>query len=118
MIPGLFAAWCGHTDESRILAADVTTAIDAAYDKRETAAALMGLHPADLSRQLAGRDPLNLWRLTSLSSGFWTALLAARARRLGGELLSSEQLALLKGAAAMGPRMLRSAMSRERRKAS
>jgi hypothetical protein len=66
----------------------------------------MGLHPADLSRQLAGRDPLNLWRLTALPAEFWLAFLAARTRRLGGEVLTADQLTLLKGAAAIGPRML------------
>jgi hypothetical protein len=113
------AAWHGHTEESRLLALDIALALDATYDKRETAAADMGLHPADLSRQLAGRDPLNMWRLTSLTPDFWIALLAARSRRLGAALITPEQLQLLKGAAVMGPRkmarMLLSTAHNERR---
>lgn len=107
MIPLPFtAAWTGHTEFSRMLAEDVTTALDAAFDKREAAAREMGLHPADLSRQLAGRDPLNLWRLAGLSWSFWLAFCAARMARTGGLVITSEQLSFIKGAAALGPRML------------
>jgi hypothetical protein len=105
MILGLLAPWVEHTDASRELAQDIALAIDA-HMKRGTAASLMGIHAADLSRQLAGRDPLNLWRLTSLPADFGLAFLAARTKRLGGEVLTADQLNLLKGAAAMGPRML------------
>lgn len=106
MIFSFTAAWSGHTDASRALAADITAALDAAFTKREHAADAMGLHPADLSRQLSGRDPLNLWRLADLPLAFWLALLRARCRRIGAELLTPDQVALLKGAAAMGSRML------------
>ena len=118
MIFSFAAAWNGHTDQSRELAQDIAVAIDA-HMKRETAASLMGIHAADLSRQLAGRDPLNLWRLTSLPADFWLAFLAARTKRLGGEVLTADQLALLKGAAAMGPRMLHAVIPaiKERRRA-
>ena len=116
MILSFIAAWQGHTDASRELALDIAVAIDL-HLERKAAAALMGLHPADLSRQLAGRDPLNLWRLTSLPADFWLAFLAARTRRLGGEVLTADQLALLKGAAAIGPRMLHAVIptTKERR---
>ena len=107
-------AWAGHTDASRELAQDITAAIDA-HMKREAAASMMGIHPADLSRQLSGRDPLNLWRLTALPSEVWLAFLAARTRRLGGEVLTADQLTLLKGAATLGPRMVRAILPERKR---
>lgn len=96
------AAWIGHTDASRDLAQDVTTALDTAFPKRELAAEAMGLHPADLSRQLAGRDPLNLWRVASLGWTFWLAFCAARVARVGGVVLTSEQISFVRGAAVLG----------------
>lgn len=101
------AAWTGHTDASRDLALDVTVAIDAIFNKREGAADAMGLHPADLSRQLAGRDPLNFWRLASLGWPFWIAFCGARMARIGGVVLTSDQLVLVRGFAAMPKRMAR-----------
>lgn len=112
----LIAAWVGHTDVSRELAQDVIAAIDAAFDKRERAAVEMGLHPADLSRQLAGRDPLNFWRLASLGWPFWIAFCAARMARVGGLVLTSEQLTLIKGFAALPKRMLRMAFNHAERR--
>ena len=114
MIIALLAPWAGHTDASREVALDISAAIDA-HMKRDAAASLMGLHPADLSRQLSGRDPLNLWRLTSLPSGVWLDFMAARTKRLGGEVLTADQIALLKGAAALGPRMLQAVLPERRR---
>lgn len=112
----VIAAWVGHTDASRELAQDVTTAVDAAYDKREHAAMVMGLHPADLSRQFAGRDPLNFWRLASLGWPFWIAFCVARMARIGGLVLTSEQLTLIKGFAALPKRMLRMAFNQTERR--
>lgn len=110
------AAWTGHTEASRDLAQDVTTGIDTGYDKRESAAGVMGLHPADLSRQLAGRDPLNFWRLASLNWAFWIAFCAARMARIGGLVLTLEQLTLIKGFAALPKRMLRMAFNQTERR--
>jgi hypothetical protein len=107
MILPLTAAWTGHTDDSRELALLVTAAIDTAFLKRESAAALMGLHPADLSRQLAGRDGINLWRLASLGPVFWTALCVGLMARMGGVVLTADQLTFIKGFAQMPRRMAR-----------
>ena len=111
------AAWMGHTEESRQLALDIAVALDAHMERKE-AAALMGLHPADLSKQLAGRDPLNAWRLANLPACFWLAFLVARAKRIGAELMTADQLALLKGAAALGPRLLAAVLPSTKRQAS
>jgi hypothetical protein len=119
MIP-YAAAWTGHTEESRELAQLVTAAIDTAFLKRESAAALMGLHPADLSRQLSGRDPLNLWRLSSLGPVFWTALCVGLMARMGGVVLTADQLTFIKGFAQMPRKMARMVLakvSQERRSA-
>ena len=117
MIFSFTAAWAGHTDDSRELALDIARALDVAFDKREAAAAAMGLHPADLSRQLSGRDPLNAWRLAGLGVRFWLAFLAARAARIGADVITADQLALLRGAAALGPRMLHAVIPSLRRHA-
>lgn len=114
------AAWEGHTDASRELAQDISSALMACGLTEKAAAIEMGIHPTDLSRQLAGRDPLNLWRLTSLSAEFWLVFLHKRAARIGGALVTPEQLALIKGAAAIGPRMLSTVLSvdqKERKRA-
>lgn len=120
MIFSFTAAWQAHTDESRLLALDIASAIDATYDKREVAATDMGLHPADLSRQLAGRDPLNMWRLTSLTPDFWLVLLTKRSNRLGAELITPRQMDLLRAAAAIGSKHMAKilpARQEERRRA-
>lgn len=112
---GLIVAWQGHTDASRELAQDIATALDRTFGKRDTAAAAMGLHKADLSRQISGRDPLNAWRLAGLGPVFWLHFLIARAARLGAELFTADQLAVIRGAAHMGPRMLSSVLHRKER---
>jgi hypothetical protein len=109
-------AWQGHSDASREVALDLTAAIDT-HMERKAAAAVTGLHPADLSRQLAGRDPLNLWRLANLPAEVWMTFLTLRVKRMGGEVLTADQLDLLKGAAALGPRMLQALVPAVRKRA-
>lgn len=101
------AAWAGHTDVSREMAQDVHDAIvlDCAL-KLEAAASTMGLTLPQLSRQLAGREPLNHWRLASLGLRFEIALAGRRLKRTGHEVLTPEQIALLRGAARLGPRRM------------
>lgn len=107
MIPLGCAAWIGHTDQSREMAQDVHDAIvhDCAL-KLETAAGTMGLTLPQLSRQLAGREPLNHWRLAALGIQFEIKLAARRLRRVGADVLTPEQIALLRGAARLGPRRM------------
>jgi hypothetical protein len=105
MIP-LCAAWAGHNDQSRVWAEDIRTAFAVLGLKHEEAARKMGLTPQDLSAQLAGRDPLNHWRLAYLGPRFEVALFTLRARRLGAEVITPEQVELLRGAARLGPRKL------------
>lgn len=100
----LVAAWVGHTDASREWAQDIASALAGCGLKHEAAAAVMEIHPADFSRQLSGRDPLNLWRLASLPAGFWLALFALRVGRIGGVVWTADQVALVRGAAEMGVR--------------
>lgn len=114
MIVGFLVPWSGHTDASSELAQDIASALDAAFGKREAAAAAMGIHPADLSHQLSGRDPLNAWRLAGLGVRFWFAFLTARAKRIGADVVSAETLSLIRGAAAMGPRMVSAVLRKGR----
>ena len=96
------SAWIGHTDASRDMAQDIDRALELAGLKHDTAAGLMGLTGPMLARQLAGAEPLNLYRLGFLPVTFHTAWLQLRAKRIGGELLPADQLALVRGAAVLG----------------
>lgn len=100
------AAWCGHTQESREWAEDIQAAFDAMQPrlKIDTAATQMKLTREDLSKQLAGKLPLNLWRLGFLSVEFHALLLKLRAARVGGAFLTRDDLALVRGFVGMGPR--------------
>jgi hypothetical protein len=104
---GFFAAWNGHTDESRDLAQDIVGALADCCISQKAAAITMKLtHEQQLSRQLAGTEPLNAFRLAFLPVGFHVAFLRRRAARIGAAVISPEDLALLRGAAVMGPRRL------------
>lgn len=102
------AAWCGHTPESREWAEDIQAAFDA-MDPRmkiDGAAAQMRVSREELSKQLAGTRPLNLWRLGYLSVEFHALLLKQRALRAGGAFLTRDDLALIRGFVGMGPRAM------------
>jgi hypothetical protein len=97
ILPFFSAAWSGHTDASREFAIDVK---DALLDlKAETgiklkeAAALMGISDTDLSKQLAGLEPLSLWRLAALPWEFRFALFKRQLRRRGAEIVTAEDIA-------------------------
>jgi hypothetical protein len=98
----LLTAWAGHTDASRELSMDIGLSLIAADMKRREAAELMGITESELSRQLAGAEPLSAWRLANLPAEFWMALWTRRAKRIGAEFLTPEQTALVKGAATLG----------------
>jgi hypothetical protein len=100
------AAWVGHTDQSREMAQDIVRAFELAGLKHETAAGLMGVTPPMLARQLAGIEPLNAYRLCFLPVEFHGALLRLRAERIGGALITAEQLAIIKGALLLGPKRI------------
>jgi hypothetical protein len=102
----LLAAWAGHTDASREFSLDIGLSLIAAGMKRREAADLMGITESELSRQLAGVEPLSAWRLANLPTEFWMALWTRRAKRIGAEFLSPEQTALVKGAATLGKRRM------------
>jgi hypothetical protein len=102
------AAWCGHTPESSEFAEDVQFAFTDIGMKQVTAASMMRLPgPEELSRQLAGKLPLNLWRLGYLPVEFHVALMKRRAKRIGGAFLTADDIALVKGFAGIGPRQAR-----------
>ena len=98
----LTAAWAGHTEMSREMAQDIARALELAGLKHSDAAARMGITLPMLSRQLAGVEPLNVYRLGFLPIEFHAAWLQLRAKRIGGELLPADQLALVRGAAVLG----------------
>lgn len=104
---GLFlAAWIGHTDASREMAQDLIRAFQLAGLKHETVASLMGLTPPQLGHQLAGAEPLNLFRLSFLPGAFHLAWLQLHAQRIGAEVLTADQVSYLKAAAIEGPRKM------------
>lgn len=106
MIACLGSAWIQHTDASREMAQDIVRAWEIAGYSQKTAALEMGLTEPQLSRQMAGTDQVSLWRLAALSPAFMLALLGLRASRLGAALLTGEQVALLRGAAQIGPKRM------------
>ena len=121
LLPFNAAAWCGHTQESREWAEDIQSAFDAMQPrlKIESAALTMGLDREDLSKQLSGVKPLNLWRLTALPLEFHVLLFKARAARIGGAFLTADDIALIKGFVGMGSRAAKMMLpeEQERRRA-
>lgn len=106
MIPLLCAAWIGHTDHSRGMAEDIVKAFALIGVKHDAAAEQMGISPTKLSDQLAGREPLNHFRLAFLGISFEIALGTLRAARLGGFLITPEQIALMRGARRLGAKRM------------
>lgn len=105
------AAWAGHTPESREMAEDIKSALVVIGLKQEAAAHVMGISPTKLADQLAGREPLNHFRLAFLGTRFEIALMVLRARRVGADLITPEQITYMKAAARLGPRrMLKAGM--------
>lgn len=111
MLFGPLVAWCGHTDESREMAEDVTKALDAIGMRYEDAADLMGLRLTQLSRQLAGREPLNYYRLGKLPVSFHMQWLRFRSKRIGGAFIEPELVEFLRGAARAGRRMAKAGVT-------
>jgi hypothetical protein len=99
-------AFTGHTDRSRALAMCIKHAIDTLGWTHEYTASLMGLRREELDHQLAGRKPLNLWRLAELPDAFQAAYDARRAQLRGACVLEPPDLALIRGAAALGTRRM------------
>lgn len=103
MLSGLLTAWMGHTDASRADAQDMSAALLDVGLSQKAASITMGLSSEQqLSRQLAGTEPLNAYRLTCLPPAFHVALLRRRAARLGAVVLAPEEVALIRGAAVLG----------------
>lgn len=106
MLPPLFAAFAGHTVLTQEQADDIRFAVIAVCGTQDRGAREMGLDPAQFSRQLAGKEPLNVFRLSFLPLGFEAYWIARRAKRIGGEFISAEQLELLRGYVALGRRKM------------
>lgn len=119
MIGGLLAAWAGHTPASRQDADDIICALGDCGIAQKAAAIDMGIAPEKFSRQLAGLEPLNAWRLGYLPVEFHIALLRRRAARVGAVVLTAEERAFILSAAQIGiKRMSKVAPSLFHRKAS
>jgi hypothetical protein len=98
----ILAAFAGHTDASREDANALRDAIAAMGLKHADVADGMGLSDEkQLSRQLAGSEPLNLWRLSNLPD-LRNKFDAIRAERRGAILLEPGMVALLRGLLAVG----------------
>jgi uncharacterized protein YjiS (DUF1127 family) len=67
------AAWLAHTDRSRVMAEDVSRALQDAGLTRDQAAREVDESPAHWSEQFAGTRMLSLWRLASLPDAFQVA---------------------------------------------
>lgn len=102
----ILSLWSGHTDRSRALAQCVAASFDALGWKRDYAAALMGITPAQLSRQLAGIEPMNVFRLANLGDAFDREYDRRRAGLRGAVVLEAPDLSLIRGACALGSRRM------------
>jgi hypothetical protein len=102
MIPPFFAAWVGHTDDSRGQAEDFKQALDILRIKQETAAEVMGLAATKLADQLAGRMPLNHFRLSKLGVRFELTYMKLRAARFGAAVIEKEDREFIVSAAQLG----------------
>jgi hypothetical protein len=101
---GFLSAWISHTEDSRAYARDIVDALADARILHKEAWRVMRLsNEQQLSRQLAGSEPLNAYRLTYLPSAFHVAFLRRQAVRLGAAVIASEELSLIRGAAVLGP---------------
>lgn len=98
----VFAAWAGHTDASRSMAQDIDRALDMAGIKHTDAAERMGLTLPQLSRQLSGVEPLNLYRLCQLPTEFKLAWLRCHAGRIGASVVTAEEREFILGCARLG----------------
>jgi hypothetical protein len=110
----VLGAWLGHTDESRADAEDIRTAIKAVGLLEKQAADFMGLTVPQWSKQLAGREPLNHYRLSLLFKArpdcklHWLRL---QAKRVGGLFVEPELVGYLKTAARAGRRVAKAGLS-------
>lgn len=106
MIPlfTLLAAWFQHTDASRARANDLRESLIERGVKHEAAASDMGIRSVkQFTRQLAGVEPMNVWRLTALPLAVQASFIGRWAAALGLTVLTHEQVELLRGAAQVGP---------------
>lgn len=108
MIP-FCAAWMGHTEMSREIAQSLMKALDAHQVKVETCARWMGVDREDLSKQLAGTKPLNLWRIGFVmheAPHVYQTFLALEAKRFGATLVTAEDRAFVLSAARLGAKKM------------
>lgn len=106
MLSMFSAAWTGHTEISREMASDIKDAIDDCGWKDSYVAGLMGLTVPQLSRQLAGSEPLNAWRLAFLPVTFEYHYMKRRLARIGAEILTADQRELMLCAAILGAKRM------------
>ena len=117
------AAWCGHTEVSREICANLETARKSHGMKHDELAEILRLDSKDLGKQLAGQKPLNLLRMGYLAVAapkVYLTWLSLEVKRMGGTVLTAEDRALLIGAATAGPKRMAAMvpeLSEERRRA-
>lgn len=81
LLPFPAAAWHGHTERSRHDAITIRRAAARIGWSEKELAAFLGITQPQLSRQLAGLDPLNHWRIAELPDHFHEAYDAIKAER-------------------------------------
>lgn len=88
------------------LAACIRDAIRAIGWQEKEFAAAMGISIQQASRQLAAREPLNVFRLADLPAQFHAAYDARRAQLRGAAVLEPQDLSLIRGACALGQKRM------------
>jgi hypothetical protein len=102
-------AFCGHTPRSRKIADHVEGALETEQITQKAAGVDMGLSPRDateLSKQLAGVRPLNLWRLANLPDAFWIAFAKRILASFGYIVLAPQEREFILSAAQLGAKRM------------
>ena len=99
-------ARAGHTARSLALSLCVRESFGALGWKHEYAAFLMKMTPVQLSRKLAGLEPLSVWDLADLADDFHREYDKRRVGLRGAVVLEAPDLSLIRGACALGARRM------------
>ncbi len=101
----ILIGWRGHTPDSRLLAESLREALIEHHGSEKAGAIALGLTKSQLSRQLAGVEPFNLFR-TAFSPGLFATFIRIHAKKLGGSFLSAEEKNFILGCVGIGKKKM------------
>ncbi len=98
-------AWHSHSEESRALAESLRAAIVRVHGSEKAGAFALGLTPPQLSRQLSGQEPFNLWR-AGFSPKLLLAFMQIHTEKMGGACLTPDERNYVLGFIGLGKRKM------------